>query len=856
MGVPLSSIEIIGIFMKQVFGKKISYIRKISTFAVIFFAAFFIFGITSVNADTPPTVVITVSPGDVPSGSASTLTWTSTDATSCTASGDWSGVKATSGSESTGNLTSGKSYTITCTGAGGTATAFTFVTVSAAPPPPSNTSPVGNLDGNAGTACNIIGGWTVDMDTPSFGTPVHLYYDTPSVPSMPMTFLQEVYPNTDRPDVNSALPGVTGIHGFTIDMPSILKDGVTHRVYAFGIDSAPGHPMNMQLSASPMSITCASPISSAPPTVVITTSPGNVTSGSASTLTWTSTNATSCTASGDWSGAKATPGDNISTSESTGNLTSGKSYTIACTGAGGTATAFTFVTVSAVPPPTATITISDSHTPPPVVSGSVITVRWTSTNTNFCQVHRGDATNIGPIAWEGTTGAVNTPITEYTRFRVMCQGSGSPDAFDQVSIDVTSVPTPPTVVITVSPGDVPSGSASTLTWTSTDATSCTASGDWSGVKATSGSESTGNLTSGKSYTITCTGAGGTATAFTFVTVSGVPPTPPTVVITASPGTVISGNPSTLTWTSTDATTCTADVDWSGSKTVSGTESTGILTTGSTATVKTYGISCTGLGGTANATTAVTVNPIVTPAPRADISVSKTSNKSTANEGDTVTYTIFLVNNGPDDATGVMATDILHAGLNLVSATPSLGSYATSTGIWTVDSLVNGSTTSMTVVVKIRSGYQGQTVPNTATTTADQTDPTPGNNTSTVNVTVNTITASGRITFCIILADENNVIATSSSSLPAGVFSINLNTATTSGSNIQSKTWTTGAFNPNRRKIVNSVFDADCVTYDNLAVGTYYYSQLDVTGSLWVTPQYNDQKTQSVNNVFDFFLYDS
>ncbi|HEY4505447.1 MAG TPA: hypothetical protein VJG67_02045, partial [Candidatus Paceibacterota bacterium] len=98
MGVPLSSIEIIGIFMKQVFGKKISYIRKISTFAVIFFAAFFIFGITSVNADTPPTVVITVSPGDVPSGSASTLTWTSTDATSCTASGDWSGVKATSGS--------------------------------------------------------------------------------------------------------------------------------------------------------------------------------------------------------------------------------------------------------------------------------------------------------------------------------------------------------------------------------------------------------------------------------------------------------------------------------------------------------------------------------------------------------------------------------------------------------------------------------------------------------------------------------------------------------------------------------------------------------------------------------------
>src|SRR3989338_7180041 len=115
-------------------------------------------------------------------------------------------------------------------------------------------------------------------------------------------------------------------------------------------------------------------------------------------------------------------------------------------------------------------------------------------------------------------------------------------AFGSITVNAD---TPPTVVITASPGSVPTGTASTLTWTSTDATSCTASGDWSGSKALSGSESTGNLTTGKTYTITCTGPGGTATAFTFVTVTAAP-TPPTVVITASPGSVPTGTASTLT----------------------------------------------------------------------------------------------------------------------------------------------------------------------------------------------------------------------------------------------------------------------------------------------------------------------
>ncbi len=53
-------------------------------------------------------------------------------------------------------------------------------------------------------------------------------------------------------------------------------------------------------------------------------------------------------------------------------------------------------------------------------------------------------------------------------------------------------------------------SSANLSWTSTNTDSCTASGDWSGSKDTSGSEPTGNLSSNKTYTLSCTGLTGTA----------------------------------------------------------------------------------------------------------------------------------------------------------------------------------------------------------------------------------------------------------------------------------------------------------------------------------------------------------
>jgi hypothetical protein len=96
-------------------------------------------------AGTPPSPVVTLSanPTSVTSGGTSTLQWTSSNAASCVASGQWSGNKAASGSESVGPLSADSNYTITCTGPGGTASRSVSVTVT---PPKSGSGGGGSND--------------------------------------------------------------------------------------------------------------------------------------------------------------------------------------------------------------------------------------------------------------------------------------------------------------------------------------------------------------------------------------------------------------------------------------------------------------------------------------------------------------------------------------------------------------------------------------------------------------------------------------------------------------------------------------------------------------------------------------
>ncbi|WP_432382556.1 FG-GAP repeat domain-containing protein [Duganella sp. P38] len=78
----------------------------------------------------------------------------------------------------------------------------------------------------------------------------------------------------------------------------------------------------------------------------------------------------------------------------------------------------------------------------------------------------------------------------------------------------------PTVSLNIDSSRVAVGQSAKLTWSSTNATSCTASGAWAGTKENSGTISQvlsapGSLT----YTLTCTGAGGSANQSVLLTVA-------------------------------------------------------------------------------------------------------------------------------------------------------------------------------------------------------------------------------------------------------------------------------------------------------------------------------------------------
>ena len=84
-------------------------------------------------------------------------------------------------------------------------------------------------------------------------------------------------------------------------------------------------------------------------------------------------------------------------------------------------------------------------------------------------------------------------------------------------------------------------------------------------------------------------------------------------------------------------------------------------------------------------------PIVTPTSTpavADIAITKIADVTSTTEGATVHYTITASDFGPATSTGVVANDTLPSGLTFVSATTSVGSYASSTGTWTIGTLTH------------------------------------------------------------------------------------------------------------------------------------------------------------------------
>ena len=100
----------------------------------------------------------------------------------------------------------------------------------------------------------------------------------------------------------------------------------------------------------------------------------------------------------------------------------------------------------------------------------------------------------------------------------------------------------------------------------------------------------------------------------------------------------------------------------------------------------------------------------------------------------LTYTLLLTNNGPATATTVTVADTLPAGASFVSATTASGTATNVSGLvtWSVGSLANGATASLTLVVAPASAG---TITNTAVASSDISDLFAQNNTATQISTV-------------------------------------------------------------------------------------------------------------------------
>jgi uncharacterized repeat protein (TIGR01451 family) len=131
---------------------------------------------------------------------------------------------------------------------------------------------------------------------------------------------------------------------------------------------------------------------------------------------------------------------------------------------------------------------------------------------------------------------------------------------------------------------------------------------------------------------------------------------------------------------------------------------------------------------ANNSASATINPS---SPRADLAVAKTVSNPTPNVGDTITYTVTVTNLGPNNATNVSATDLLPAGLSFISATPSQGSYNSTTGLWAIGPLTTSTPATLQLQARVAS-------PSSQTNTAsisqsDQADPNMANNSGSATI---------------------------------------------------------------------------------------------------------------------------
>ncbi len=175
--------------------------------------------------------------------------------------------------------------------------------------------------------------------------------------------------------------------------------------------------------------------------------------------------------------------------------------------------------------------------PDSITPGQSSTLEWAVADANTCTATGG---------WTGAKTATNGIHREVvspditTTYYLSCDGAGG-NTMREATVTVL----PPVVTLTATPALLNPGTASTLSWTVAGATSCTATGGWSGAKAAGDGTHTQSVTPAitTTYNLSCTGPSGTSNDSTTVTL-------PTGNITATSCIIPA-----------DGTSCTSVINW-------------------------------------------------------------------------------------------------------------------------------------------------------------------------------------------------------------------------------------------------------------------------------------------------------
>ena len=330
----------------------------------------------------------------------------------------------------------------------------------------------------------------------------------------------------------------------TAGIPALVDEALTPALHVDLLTSAQNAAFLEESAAASLAARHSERHSARAPSVSFAAQPAAVSAGDSSQLSWASTDADRCVPLGDWADAVDLQG-----AVSTGALTETREFGLACLSPGGVTRRDVVVTVDGQsllqPAPRLTLLASPSV----IGAGGTARLSWASSHAASC-VASGDWN--GERAVDG--GATVGPLDADAEFRLDCEGSGgsvsrtvtvsvvaaaqnpepAPSPQPQPEPEPSPEPAPspepqpepepspapaPTVSLRVLDPVIDDGGSAALSWSSSHAESCTASGGWSGARGTSGSVTVGPLTTRTSFSLTCTGAGGNAVSMVAVAVN-------------------------------------------------------------------------------------------------------------------------------------------------------------------------------------------------------------------------------------------------------------------------------------------------------------------------------------------------